>query len=307
VINSNDIDTGLRRISDDLTSYYLLGYYSTNTKLDGRFRSIKVRVKRPGVDVRARRGYRAATQEEVDMARAAAAAPVADSTSTVKTAIASLARLRSDGRLSLHASVVRDGATGAIWVEGELPAEPQWSDGASIALELSGAGASATKDVKLNAKERSFVVMIPVQKLDAPLDVRARATAAAGGTPLSETLKLDIPSTGPQPLLYRRGLSTGNRVQPAADFRFSRTERLRLELPVSAGATTGTATLLDRTGQPINLPFTMGERTDAATGQRFITADLTLAPLGAGDFAVEMSVKHGDRGEKVVTAIRVTR
>ena len=49
IVNSNDLDRGLRRVVDDLTSYYLLGYYSTNSKLDGRFRSIKVRVKRPGV------------------------------------------------------------------------------------------------------------------------------------------------------------------------------------------------------------------------------------------------------------------
>ncbi|MCA1651246.1 MAG: VWA domain-containing protein, partial [Acidobacteria bacterium] len=48
VMNSNDLDRGLKRISDDLSSYYLLGYYSTNTKLDGKFRGIKVRVKRPG-------------------------------------------------------------------------------------------------------------------------------------------------------------------------------------------------------------------------------------------------------------------
>ena len=56
VIGNNDLDAGLRRIADDLTSYYLLGYYSTNAKQDGKFHAIKVRVKRPGVDVRARRG-----------------------------------------------------------------------------------------------------------------------------------------------------------------------------------------------------------------------------------------------------------
>ena len=57
VVNSNDLDVGMRRISDDLTSYYLLGYYSTNSKQDGGFRALKVKVKQPGIEVRARRGY----------------------------------------------------------------------------------------------------------------------------------------------------------------------------------------------------------------------------------------------------------
>ena len=69
VVNTNDLDRGMRRVADDLSSYYLLGYYSTNTKLDGQFRAIKVRVRRPGVDVRARRGYRAATAEEVNASK----------------------------------------------------------------------------------------------------------------------------------------------------------------------------------------------------------------------------------------------
>src|SRR4030095_10235228 len=61
VINTNNIDGALRRIVDDLSSYYLMGYYTTNTKLDGRFRSITVRVKRPGATVRAREGERGYT------------------------------------------------------------------------------------------------------------------------------------------------------------------------------------------------------------------------------------------------------
>ena len=75
VLNNNDLDIGLKRIANDLSSYYLLGYYSSNAKLDGKFHTIKVRVKRPGVDVRARKGYRSATEEEVAAARTAASPP----------------------------------------------------------------------------------------------------------------------------------------------------------------------------------------------------------------------------------------
>ncbi len=48
VMDSNDIDAGLQRVVSDLSSYYLLGYSSTNAKADGRYRTIRVRVKRPG-------------------------------------------------------------------------------------------------------------------------------------------------------------------------------------------------------------------------------------------------------------------
>jgi VWFA-related protein len=60
VLETNNIAAGFRRIADDLHAYYLIGYYSTG-KLDGKFHSIHVRVKRPGVMIRARRGYLAAT------------------------------------------------------------------------------------------------------------------------------------------------------------------------------------------------------------------------------------------------------
>jgi VWFA-related protein len=55
--NTNDLSAGLRRIADESRAYYLLGYVSPNTRRDGRFRQIRVRVNRPGVTVRARKGY----------------------------------------------------------------------------------------------------------------------------------------------------------------------------------------------------------------------------------------------------------
>jgi VWFA-related protein len=64
VLNTTDVKTGVARMLADLDTYYLMQYYSTNLKLDGRFRAITVRVKRPGVRVRARPGYLAATETD---------------------------------------------------------------------------------------------------------------------------------------------------------------------------------------------------------------------------------------------------
>lgn len=57
VHDTNDLSGALRRISSDLRSYYLLGYTPRNDTFDGRFRKIAVKVRRRGVDVRARSGY----------------------------------------------------------------------------------------------------------------------------------------------------------------------------------------------------------------------------------------------------------
>jgi VWFA-related protein len=57
VLNQNDFRNGFSRILDDNSSYYVLGYYPTNDKRDGRFRNVQVRVLKPGLKVRARRGY----------------------------------------------------------------------------------------------------------------------------------------------------------------------------------------------------------------------------------------------------------
>jgi VWFA-related protein len=55
--NSNDLAKGLRRIADESRRYYLLGYQPARTAPDGKFHKIEVRVRRPGLEVRARRGY----------------------------------------------------------------------------------------------------------------------------------------------------------------------------------------------------------------------------------------------------------
>jgi VWFA-related protein len=56
VVNRNQFNTAFDRIVQDNSSYYVLAYYPPTDK-PGKFHKIDVRVTRPGVTVRARRGY----------------------------------------------------------------------------------------------------------------------------------------------------------------------------------------------------------------------------------------------------------
>ncbi len=73
VVNQNDFNDAFDRIVRDSSTYYVLGYYPANDKRDGKFRRIEVRLARPGLTVRARRGYVAL--------RGRAAAPAAKASS----------------------------------------------------------------------------------------------------------------------------------------------------------------------------------------------------------------------------------
>ena len=76
IVNTNDPTEQLQGVMADASAYYLIGYTPTRRGNDGRFHEIKVRVKRRGVRVTARRGYWAATEKEIAAAAEAAATPV---------------------------------------------------------------------------------------------------------------------------------------------------------------------------------------------------------------------------------------
>ena len=82
IVNRNDLAVGMKQIIRDSSSYYLLGYSSSQAPTDGKFHQIKVNVKRKGVDVRARKGYWAYTADDVARANAATAKPEAPSAVT---------------------------------------------------------------------------------------------------------------------------------------------------------------------------------------------------------------------------------
>lgn len=304
VVNSNDIEKGLRRMADDLTSYYLLGYYSSNAKLDGRFRKITVKVNSPGVEVRARKGYKAATEREVTEAtRTAVPEPVPEHVAAARKALTSLAALRPSTPFKARAVAV-SGEAAAIWVAGEL-AQPVRA-AATANVDASAGSMIAGAVAPLAAGQRGFVVRLPLQAaLRDAVDLRVRVSEP-GTLPLTDMARVEPADGLPYPLLFRRGPSTGNRVEPAGEPIFSRTERARFEIPSTGGIALTGGRILDRNGTPLELPVTVSERTDSA-GQRWVTAEAVLAPLGAGDYIMELTGTAGSVSQKVLTAFRVTR
>jgi VWFA-related protein len=56
-LDTNDFGLVYERVAVDTSAYYLLGYTSTNPAQDGRFRRVRVRLKRPDLRIEHRSGY----------------------------------------------------------------------------------------------------------------------------------------------------------------------------------------------------------------------------------------------------------
>lgn len=56
-LDSNDFTKVFKRVQDDSSIYYMLGYHSTNLARDGRYRRITVKLKVAGLKIDFRRGY----------------------------------------------------------------------------------------------------------------------------------------------------------------------------------------------------------------------------------------------------------
>ncbi len=61
VSDTNDMAKRLGRVDEELRTYYLMNYITTNQNLDGKFRQIEVKLKRPDLIVQSRKGYYAAS------------------------------------------------------------------------------------------------------------------------------------------------------------------------------------------------------------------------------------------------------
>ena len=312
IVNSNDLGSGLQKVASDLSAYYVLGYYTTNTKWDGRIRKISVRLRPGGEDIRARREYRAPTELEMASLRAATApSPAADAARaaalSIETALTALKRARPSAVLLAH---------GAAWgsdlaIAAEIAAASievgRWKGGGEVEIVVSGPGGTSigTSRGRIEAGARGVLVRVPVEGRPGPWTAAVRMSAA-GEEDQFERLTIAAPAglVG-DPLAFRATPAPTSQLRPIGAFQFRRTERLHIEWPVLKPLDRRDARLLGRDGNPLAIQVTVSER--ESSGQPAVGIDLNLAPLTAGDYIIELTAGAGSQTDRKLLAFRVVR
>jgi VWFA-related protein len=329
IVNRNDLAAGLAQVVRDASAYYLIGYTTQAAPQDGKFHNITVRVKRRGVDVRARKGYWAATV--ADAVRAATPAPEAPK--AIQTALASIATSVQSGkyvRTWIGTARADNGKTRVTLVWEPLPLVPGVRRDPAGRVSLLAATDSGDLVFRGRSPDAALASTAPPagspaaaaatgpQRLvfDAPpgnIELRMSVEAAGGGGVLDqEVRKMIVPDfTSPDaimstPRVHRarnarevQALAADATAVPVAGREFSRTERLVIRFDLYGGAQ-ATAALMGRGGQKmLDLPVTPA----SAGGTHQI--EMGLNAVAGGEYLIEITAKGGLGETKELLALRV--
>jgi hypothetical protein len=326
----------------DASNYYLIGY-TTQTPPDGKFHNIKVRVKRSGVEVRARNGYWAFTPDDVKRMNA----PKVTVAQPIQQALASIAvpvQAARFVRTWVGAERGEGGKTRITLVWEPLPLQPNVRSeqaGRVTLLAIDAQGAQVFRGRSPEGASPSAAVVVPPagtapgraaapppsgpvgpQRIafDAPpgkLEMRLRVEGAAGGTLDDETRTIDVPDlTTPQarlstPRVFRsrnarefQAAVADAAAVPTATREFSRTERLLIRFDAYAPGS-------EKPAPAAALLSRAGQKiadvpVAAATGGGTHQIDLSLNTMAAGEYVIEITLKDATGSEaKELIALRV--
>ncbi len=315
IVNRNDIAPGLKQIVSDESAYYLIGYDSSNAPTDGKFHQISVRVKRPDVQVRARRGYWAITPGNaarlkaparpgpppgVTQALAAVDVPVrahlieswlgtsrgADGKTKVTFVWQPTPRPGVPGRTPdaddapAQVSIMAVGDDGTPYYRGRVPEQ----------LPKAGTPAPAGSRVSFDVPPGTMHMRLEVDSPDqSVLDTEVRDVTVPDLT-APDTVFGTPAVFRARTFLELQKIKDDPQAVPAVARAFSRTESLLVRVPVYAEASPAlTARLLNRDGEPMeDLKVEPGPAPDAPS-----QIEVPLASLAPGDYVMEVSASAG--------------
>lgn len=337
IVNQNDLDKGLRQIIRDSSAYYLLGY-NTSSKADGKFHRIDIRVKRPGLQLRSRKGYWAATPAEV---AAATAPPKPRPPAEVEKALGAMEGRPRDALTVVWTQMApgESGHTRVTFVWEPVPAPIGVTRQEPVAIQLFAGNASGETYFKGRVPEADETAAgTPAPAGGAPATTPALAKPArvvfdarpgkaqlkmtvenAKGQMIdTQSMELTVPDlTAPAvrltvPAVFRartprefQALGRDPDPIPAAGRTFRRTERLLIRFTAAGpgpAAPEVTVRLLNRTGAKM-LDLTAKP---PAEGADYHQVDLPLAGFAAGDYLIEVTAQSGDAKVSELVALRIT-
>lgn len=309
ILNRNDLTLAMKQIVRDASAYYLLGYSSAAAPTDGKFHEIRVRIKRPGVQVRSRKGYFAVSPADIERMAKVAAKP--ELPKPVQNALATLAvptRMRVI-RTWVGAERGENGKTRMtlVWEANRSPGAParDTEQPARVAVTAVGSDGSPLFRGRVPTTVPSpapagTAAAVPGAKLTfeappGPMQLRLSVEGADSQVLDAESRELTVPDLGAAttifgtPVVYRgrtvrdvQLLRTNRDGTPTPVREFQRTDRLLVRVPAYGAASGVAAKVLNRAGQPISeLPVTM-EGTDAVF-------EAPLAALPSGEYILEIS------------------
>jgi VWFA-related protein len=325
IVNRNDITMAMKQIVKDSSAYYLLGYTSTVGKSDGKFHDIKVRVKRPGVVVRARKGYWALTPDD---AKRVLAGPKPDPPKAVETALSAI-NVPSRSRVVRTWIGTERGPNGTTHVTFVWEPAPRTAGEPTRPTDLPArVSVTATKEDGSPAFRGRVPEGLPGAPVTTPMKVsfdvtpgklqlRMAVESFGADTLDSEVRELTIPDlTAPQTFLGTPQVFRARTVRDAQQIRndanapptvareFSRTDRLLIKVVAYGPGTTPpvlTARLLNRTGQAMSeVPVTT-----AADGQTPLL-DVSLAGFAPGEYLIELAASGSGGDAKELVGFRIT-
>ena len=336
IVNQNDLDKGLRQIVSDSSVYYLIGYNSSQAPQDGKFHEIKVKIKRPGVQVRHRKGYWALTAEET--ARALAP-PTPAPPKDFETALASItprpAAQAEAVRTWLGTSRGENGKTRITFVWEPAPPPPGVRRDEAARVSVTAMAPDGSAYFRGRVPDVTMASTAPLQAAGTagggpvargpaqvvfeappgPMQLRYSIENASGGVIDTDIREVAVPDlTAPQvqlstPTVLRartvrefRDIAADPHAVPSASREFRRTDRLviRFDAYVLAGTPEVTAKLLNRGGQAmLDIPVST-----QAAGAGY-QVDMPLASMAPAEYLVEITAK-GEAGDaKQLIAFRL--
>jgi VWFA-related protein len=306
---SNDLTQALARVVTESSGFYLLGYSPAERPLDGRFHKIRVRVKAPGLEVRARSGYWAPSVSEMETARKKsldAALPP-----DVQQALGELPSASARRAIDLWIGTdVQADRLIVRWSWAPRPPAVGHAPATAVTLTASHDGTTVF-DAPVGPDGGSF------PSPAGPLQVTITARDAAGEIVDKETRTIRVPEPAGSlwistPAVFRtqnaleyRNLdrSPGARSFPGREF--ARSDRLLVKFSVqgrAASAATVSARMLSQWGKDLAaLPLARPQEGPA------YEIDLPLSSVARGEFLIAVTAVSGADRARVFVPLRIAR